>query len=248
MTPRPRRTITQKTPIARMFSCQSAAVELINARNGTRRFRRYRLEVKFAPRLLLTVVAGLVFLSPAPSRAGGASYADPAGDATAVDDQHPPRSSDPELDLLNASWSTTADELVVTTSLTALGSPVASDGWAVAHYFDYEGIRFEVLIQDVGTLTSTAIGPDGVYLRIAGDNSTEYPCVCGFSTDANQARVTVRVELHSLGSAVRFIDPSLPRPRAGSRFTGLSTTSYRVAGFLLAADKAVAPEGTSLVV
>lgn len=218
------------------------------SRSETRGWRRYRLEVKSAPRFVLGLLAGLVLLSSAPTRAGDASYSDPAGDATAVDDQHPPRSSDPELDLLNASWSTTADELVITTSLTAMGAPVASDGWAVAHYFDYEGIRFEVLIQDVGTATSTAIGPDGVYLRLAGDNSTEYPCVCGFSADAERARVTVRVELHSLGTAVRFIDPRIPRPTAGSRFTDLHTISYRVAGFLLAADRAAAPEGTSLVV
>ena len=189
-----------------------------------------------------------MFLSPAPSRAGALSYADPAGDATAVATTDVPRSSDAELDLLNTAWSTEPDELVITSTLTAVGEPVASDGWAVGQYFDYEGIRFEVLIQDVGTATNTAIGPDGVYLRVAGDSSTEYPCVCRFSADPDRARVTVRVELHSIVSAVRSIDPRLPRPVAGAQFTELHTTSYRVAGFLLAADEAAAPEGTSLVV
>ncbi len=204
--------------------------------------------MRYAPRLAFALFAALILLSPAPSRAGTLSYADPAGDATAVAGNDVPRSSDAELDLLKASWSTTSDELVVTASLTAMGAPLASDGWAVAHYFDYEAIRFEVLIQDVGMATSTAIGPDGVYLRVAGDSSTEYPCVCGFNTNPDQATVTVRVELHSIGSAVRAIDPRLPRPAAGSQFTDLHTISYRVAGFLLAADEAFAPEGTFLVV
>lgn len=176
------------------------------------------------------------------------AYADPADDATAVGGNELPRSSDPELDLLRATWSTTADELVVTTVLTALGEPVASDGWAVAHYLEYEGIPFEVLVQDVGTATSTAIGPDGVYLRVAGDSSTEYPCVCRLSADVERATMTVRVELHSLGSAAKFVDPRLPRPSPGSRFTELHSISYRVAGFLLAADKAFAPEGAAVVV
>lgn len=204
--------------------------------------------MNYRGRWAITVAAAVLLLATPPSRAGAVSYADPAGDATGVGETNPPRSSDAELDLLNVSWSTTADELVVTTSLTAMGTPLASDGWAIAHYLDYEGISFEVLIQDVGTATSTAIGTDGVYLRVAGDPSTEYPCVCGFSTDVEQARVTVRVELHSLGSAAKFIDPSLPRPSAGSQLSHLHTISYRVAGFLLAADEAVAPEGTILVV
>ena len=204
--------------------------------------------VRQALRLAVGFLSALIFLSPAPSRAGTLSYADPAGDATAVGESDLPRSSDPELDLLDASWSTTSDELVVTASLTAMGDPLASDGWAIAHYFVYEGINFEVLIQDVGTATSTAIGPDGVYLRVAGDSSTEYPCVCRFTPNPDKASVTVRVELHSIVSAVRAIDPSLPRLAAGSQLTDLLTTSYRVAGFLLAADKAFAPEGAILVV
>ena len=231
-----------------MLARRLATVERITARDQTGASRRYRWEVKSAPRLALTFLVAVAFLSAAPARAGSVSYADPAGDATAVDDHHPPRSSDPELDLLTASWSTTADELVITTSLTAMGAPVASDGWAIAHYLDYQDIDFEVLVQDVGLATNTAIGPDGVYLRRAGDSSTEYPCVCRFNSDPDRATMTVRVELHSLGSAAKFVDPRLPRPSAGSRFTELRTVSYRVAGFLLAADEAIAPEGASLVV
>ena len=204
--------------------------------------------VKSVLRLACALYVALIFLSPVPSRAGSLSYADPPGDATAVAGNDVPRSSDPELDLLSAAWSTTSDELVITTSLTSLGAPVASDGWAIAHYFDYEDIAFEVLVQDVGTVTNTAIGPDGVYLRRAGDSSTEYPCVCRFSSTAEPPSMTVRVELHSLGSAAKFIDPRLPRPSAGSRLTELSTVSYRVAGFLLAADEAFSPEGAVLTV
>lgn len=206
------------------------------------------MEVTHALRLASGLVLALLLLSPTPSRAGALSYNDPAGDATAIDDLKPPRSSDPELDLLEVSWSTTSDELVISTSLAKVGQPVASDGWAIAHYFDYEDIVFEVLIQDVGVATSSAIGPDGVYLRRAGDSTTEYPCVCRFSADPGRATVTVRVELHSIGSAAKVIDPRLRRPSPGSRFTDLRTTSYRVAGFLLAADHAAPKEGTVLTV
>ena len=195
---------------------------------------------------VVSVTLAALLLSPTPSRAGAVSYSDPEGDATGVYSLAPPRPSDPELDLRAVTWSTTADELIVTTSLTALGEPLASDGWAVTHYLEYAGIQFEVLIQDVGTATSTIFGPDGVYLRPANDSSTEYPCVCGFTLDAKQAKVTLRVELHSIGSAARYVDPRAPRPTAGAKFTDLRTTSFRVAGALLAADHAAPPDGATL--
>lgn len=188
----------------------------------------------------------MTILSVVPSRASTLSYSDPAGDATAIASTNPSRPSDPQLDLLNVSWSTTADELIVATSLTALGEPLASDGWAVAHYLEYAGIQFEVLIQDVGAATNTVFGPDGVYLRPAGDSTTEYSCVCGFTLDAKQAKVTVRVELHSIGSAARTVDPRTPRPAAGAEFTDLRTTSFRVAGALWASDHAAPAEDATL--
>ena len=199
-------------------------------------------------RLILAFALAVLLLSPAPSRAGSVSYADPPGDATAIAGLNTSRPSDSELDLLDVSWETTADELVVTTSLATLAEPVASDGWAIAHYFDYEDIRFELLIQDVGTVTATAIGSDGVYLRVAGDSRFEYPCVCRFTTKPDESRVTVTAELHSIGSAARAVDLRNSRPSAGSTFDRLQTTSYRVAGVLLAADEAFAPEESNLVV
>lgn len=197
-------------------------------------------------RWALTVAVLALVLAAAPAQAGSLSYTDPAGDATAVGNANPPRPSDPELDLRKVSWATTADEVVITTSLTALGSPTASDGWAIGHYFTYEDLRFEILVQDVGTATTTLIGPDGVYLRPAGDSTVEYPCVCRFILHPDRKAVTARVELHSIGSAAKTVDPRLPRPRPGSEFTKLHTTSYRVAGFLLAADRATAPEDAVL--
>ena len=198
--------------------------------------------------IVAVALAGLVATTlGAPARAGSLTYADHAGDATQVRDNDLPRPSDPELDLLEVDWSTTADELIITTSLGAIGEPVASNGWAVAHYLDYEGIRFEILVQDSGTPTDALFG-DGVYLRVAGDSRTEYPCVCRTYSEADTARVTVHVELHSLGTAVRFIDPRIPRPRAGSTFTELETVSYRTVGFLLSADGAAPPPDTTFVV
>ncbi|HUR50282.1 MAG TPA: hypothetical protein VMY88_12245 [Acidimicrobiales bacterium] len=194
------------------------------------------------------LAAATMVLLSVPSRAGTLSYADPADDATAVAETQAPRPSDPELDLLDVSWSTSADELVVTTSLTALGDPAASDGWAIGHYFTYEDLRFEVLVQSSGAATSTVFGPSGVYLRPAGDSTTEYPCVCRFTAHPDRPAVTAHIELHSIVSAVRASDPSLPRPAAGSHFTELETTSYRILGVLLSADHAIAPEGASLVV
>ena len=182
-----------------------------------------------------------------PARAGSLTYADNAGDATAVRDTNLPRPSDPELDILEVAWSTTADDLIITTELESIGEPVGSNGWAVAQYLDYEGIRFEILVQDVSTPSDQVFG-DGVYLRVAGDSSTEYPCVCRTYSEPATAKVTVHVELHSLGTAARIIDPRLPRPRAGATFSDLETVSYRMAGFLLSADRAAPPPETTFVV
>ena len=207
---------------------------------------RYRSGVKRAPLLALAAVVSALLATPA--NAGALSYADPADDATTVADADLPRPSDPELDLRDVSWTTTAEELVITTSLSALGAPVASDGWALGHYFEYEGIHFELLVQDVGAATNALFGPDGVYLRPAGDSSSEFPCVCRFTLDTDHGTVTARAELHSIGSAAKSVDPRLPRPAPGAHFAELRTISYRVAGALLAADRAAAPEGAILAV
>lgn len=84
---------------------------------------------------LAFLLAGLL-LTPTPTRASSLSYSDQPGDATAIGDTDLPRPSDPQLDLLEISWSTTADELAIDTRVGELDEPVASNGWAVAHYLD----------------------------------------------------------------------------------------------------------------
>lgn len=192
-------------------------------------------------------IAILLVASAAPARAGSLSYSDLRDDATRVADLDPPRSSDPELDLLEVNWRTTADELVVTTTLAAAGPPPAANGWALGQYFTYNDIAFELLAQDVGSPSDQAFG-DGVYLRVEGDSSTEYPCVCRFIVRPERRQVEVRAELHSIGSAARTMQPRAPRPSVGSKFSALATVSYRVAGFLLAADDAAAPAEATLTV
>jgi hypothetical protein len=180
-------------------------------------------------------------------RAGSIAYADPAGDATALGNLQSPRTSDAELDLLQVAWATTTDELVVTTRLTATGVPPASNGWAIAHYFTYEDIAFELLGQEVGTPSDLAFG-DGVYLRPAEDTSVEFACVCRMVVRPESKSVEIRMELNSLGTAARTVDPRNQKPSAGSTLDELSTTSYRVAGFLLVSDRAAAPESSRLTV
>ncbi|MBW3537558.1 MAG: hypothetical protein KY395_07305 [Actinobacteria bacterium] len=195
--------------------------------------------------LVLVLVAAAALATPV--KAGSLTYTDPGGDATAVDNYDPPRPSDPELDILEVAWSTTAEELVITTTLETIGEPIASNGWAVAHYLDYEGIRFEILVQDVGTPSDAVFG-DGVYLRRAGDSSTEYPCVCRTFSEPETAQVHVFVELHSLGSAARFVDPRIRRPGPGAIFSDLETVSYRILGALFASDRAEPAPDTNFVV
>ena len=196
--------------------------------------------------LALGLSLALLALPARPAVAGGVQYTDVAGDARDVYNvKLDARPSDPELDLRAVAWATSADELTVTTTLTAVGDPVASNGWAVSHYFDYAGFDFELLVQNSGT-PSDQVFTDGVYLRNEGDSTIEYPCVCRMVVDPAKRQVTVRIELHSIGSAARAIDPRAKRPGPGSVFEISGTTTFRMAGFLLAADKAFPSRARSL--
>lgn len=192
-------------------------------------------------------VAGLLMAGLAlPVRAGGVEYSDPAGDARDVHNlEVPSRPSDEELDLLSVRWSGSSDELVVSTRLATIGEPSASNGWAVSHYFEYSGMDFELLGQSMG-VPSEQVFPDGVYLRDRYDPNIEYPCVCRMVVDDQRAEVTVRIELHSIGSAARTSNPRAARPGPGAVIEVAGTTSFRAAAFLLAADRAFPSRSRSL--
>ncbi len=183
-------------------------------------------------RSLVALMVGvtLILVVPMPARASGVQYADPADDARDVHNlELDARSSDPELDLLEVRWASTAEELVITTKLKAVGEPVASNGWALSHFFEYGAMEFELLGQEMGTPSERAF-PDGVYLRGRYDSSVEYACVCRMTIDRAKTEVTVRIELNSIGSAVRTQDPRAKRPGPGSVIEVVSSRSFRAAG------------------
>lgn len=101
-------------------------------------------------------------------------------------------------------------------------------------------------MQDIGR-PSDAVFSDGVYLPAAAESTTDYPCSCRSHLQPDRSSVMVHVDLRSLGSAARAIDPTGPRLARGAEFTDLESVHYRMAGFLLAADHAVPAPGTMLI-
>ena len=198
--------------------------------------------------VLLLALLIAVPIGPSPARAAGLSYQDAAGDATELFEVQTPRPSDPELDVLQVDWSTSAEALTIVTRFTELGEPVASNGSAYIQSFVYEGVRYEFLQQVSGSPTSQVF-PSGLYFRPTDDPTTEFGCAsCSARFDFTAKTLTITAGLKSMAAAFREYQPEAPKFGAGSILEAPITTTQRFLGLLLTADHASPPAGTRLVV
>src|SRR5688500_11921477 len=87
-----------------------------------------------------TLATGLL-LAGQPVRAGEFVLSDAADDATGLDEQvrSSPRPSDPELDILDVRYSSTATDLRIDMKLAKVGVPQASQGYTYRVRFGHGG-------------------------------------------------------------------------------------------------------------
>ena len=194
---------------------------------------------------LLTALALLIAGSPA--RAGELQQPDPAGDATGISDvESTPRPSDPELDILNVSYSTTATELRIDMKMAKIGIPSASAGYTYRVIFVHGANEYEFLYQ---VLSVPAQGLDAPLFTLrAGVDGENIECRCSGKVNGKTATLEIRADIASLGRAIKAFDSDAPKFGPGTKIGGLANYADRILGLLIPADRANPKEGTTFTI
>ena len=181
-----------------------------------------------------------LLLSGGPARAGELAVADPAGDATGLDllgmpeAQSTPRPSDAELDILGLTWRSDAKDIKIDLKLDKIGHPVGSIGYTYRVNFTHAGHDYHFLHQVLGP-------PESQNVSFAfREGSTVIECRCSGKIDGKTATLQVTAEIGSLGRALKANGGESLGP--GTKLTGISASTDRIVGFLMAVDVA-APAG-----
>lgn len=198
-------------------------------------------------KFLISSIAALVALgllmTGTPAQARSLSWTDPAGDATGIGPvASTPRPSDPSLDLLNVSYTTTGDSLLLTSRVQKFGSPDASVGSTFRWNFTYNDISYNVALQMPGNGGENVFASGPVFWK----GSTNLGCGrCSVKNDAKANTVGVIIPFKSLTSGMKSADSGQKPVGPGSNFERLSAISQRIAGATLTADTATPKEGTT---
>ena len=198
-------------------------------------------------RLVGAVALALALLASAiPARAGDLRVEDPAGDANGFDVtgdrelESTPRPSDAELDILGLTWFSDAKELRLSLKLAEIAHPVGSAGFSYRLNFTHDGRNYHFLYQVFGPPESQFV--DFFFRR----DNTVINCRCSGKVNGKTATLEVTAELASLGKAVKADGAAPIRP--GTKITGISGSTDRILGFLVAVDQVHAPDGTAFTV
>lgn len=183
----------------------------------------------------------------APARAGTLEFTDPEGDATGLSEvESTPRPSEPELDILNASYVSDGKTLTVSSQVLTLADPVASGGAAYRWAWVYDGIVYELVFQLPTPPTDTVFVRGGVF---RGDGATISIDCCKPTYDTKTNTIGLAISLSSIAKGVKTTSPDSPAFGPGSTVESIRATSQRSMGALLvSADWATPKEGTTLTV
>ena len=174
-----------------------------------------------------------------PARAGELNVADPAGDATAVDDvESTPRPSDPELDILGVHYSSNAKEFRIDMKMAKIGQPVGGLGYTYRLNFTHGATTYQFLYQ-VLAVPGLEQPFFGLRSGAAGDDVT---CKCSGKVNGKTATLEIRADIASMARGMKAYDADAPPIRPGAKFTNLTNTADRIVGCcLIAADHANPP-------
>ena len=184
-------------------------------------------------------LAFALFLPTSPARAAEVSWADDAGDASAIGAEEvgpTPRPSDSQLDILKTTWSADGKNLHLAMYLDSVtGDPTASFGRDYRFYFTHEGTRWAVGAQLPSPPMDTAFiqGPI-MYNETTGEYGD---CSCKASFDTKAKTFNLRVGYETFDRAF----PGNDKVGPGTKFTELSSVAARFQVFIIPADFSNAP-------
>lgn len=196
-----------------------------------------------------TASVGLL-LAGQPVRAGELVVPDPADDATGLAEEvrSSPRPSDPELDILEVRYGSTATELRIDMKVAKVGVPQGSQGFTYRLRFGHGGSDWEFLYQVLAVP-----GFEQPYFTLrpgaAEGSQDSIACKCSGKINGRTATLEVRAEIASLSRAIQAYAPGTPPIKSGTKLENLSNVTDRLTGFLLLpADWAEPPEGAGFTV
>ncbi|MBW3536421.1 MAG: hypothetical protein KY395_01445 [Actinobacteria bacterium] len=188
--------------------------------------------------LFASLTAGA--LAPPGTAATSVEWEDPAGDANGAPRvESTPRPSDPELDILFASYAVQGENLVASIRLEKLGTAPGSFGSIYRFYFTHKDANYYMMAR-----TATPEYPystDPRFYRMAEneiEDSEELKCDCKVTFDAKANTVSFSLKMAALKKALK----------GGGELTDLYVKTLRRANLFIDADTARAPEKASLTV
>lgn len=158
--------------------------------------------------------------------AEGATFADPAGDASELPVAVAPL-ADPALDLLKVTISSDGKAVFFTAHVTAVGMPRTGNGQHVGFRFEYMEHPFDI------SLVDDATGYRAASLRDT-DTSPPTNLACGLclaTFDKKTNTVTYKAPIASLSAGMRKADAKLKPFEKGARLTTLSAVTAAARGF-----------------
>ena len=187
-------------------------------------------------RLIAVVSAGMLglLLGGQPVRAGELVVPDPADDATGLAEEvrSSPRPSDPELDILEVRYGSTATELRIDMKVAKVGVTQASQGFTYRVRFGHGGADWEFLYQvlDVPGFNQTyfTLRPGG-----AEGSQDSIACRCSGKVNGKTATLEIRAEIASLSRALQSHTPGTPPIKAGTKLENLNNVTDRLTALLL---------------
>ena len=198
---------------------------------------------------LITAALGLVLVVQ-PVRAGELVLPDPAEDATGLseDVRSSPRPSDPELDILEVKYGSTATELRIDMKVAKVGVPQGSQGFTYRVRFGHGGADWEFLFQVLAVP-----GFEQPYFTLrpgsAEGSQDSIACKCSGKVNGRTATLEIRAEIASLSRAIQSYKAGTPPIKPGTKLENLSNVTDRLTGFLLLpADWAEPAEGATFAV
>jgi len=197
------------------------------------------MRIRFALAGVALIAVLLAALAAPGSAASAVEWTDPAGDANGLPRvESSPRPSDPELDVLNASFALKGDSLVAAARVQKMGIAQGSFGSVYRFYFKHKTSSYYFQARTATAEYDQLYYSTPGFYRESADGVTDpevlkCDCKASFDTKTNTATFSIKTE-------------GIRKTLKGGDMTGLYVQTYRRYPNFIPGDKASAPEKSAV--
>ena len=176
------------------------------------------------------------------SAASSVDWEDPAGDANGAPEvESTPRPSDPELDVLYASFAVQGENLVASARLEKLGIAPGSFGSVYRFYFTHKDATYYMMARSATPEYDMLYYSTPAFYRAAAtpvDEDEELKCDCKVTFDTKSNTVSFALKMNGLKKTLK----------GGGELKALHVLTFRRYSLFIDGDTARAPEKATLTV